>query len=557
MNIDFRYKQPLMLKVSQYDYGYSLDVGIWNAGMPVTISTASIVGENFTEDCTASGNIISVPITASMTSQFGQFAAELKVTDSVGTMYTQNFLLCVERSPIQFGASQEVSGATAQFVVNGRVPLDSVIVDINPQQDLNGYDKPWPPGGGKNLFDGVLEQGTFTSDGLNSSALLTRVRSKNYILVTPGATYTITKPQGYGVSASFYSVNDYTTPRLSYTNFDYNPTVTISIPEDAYYIRLLFAKRNAELIPSDVTDVQVELGSTATTYAPYSNICPITGWTACNITRVGKNLFDAAASTAKKYINSSGAVSISNNWAVSDYTTIKGGLTYTLSGIRNTGAVAYHAFYDAEKKFISSILSTVMTFAAPDNAMFVRLSLNTETPTEVQLEIGDTATTFEVFKGITTYTINWQTEAGTVYGGELDVTTGVLTVTRGVLTLNTANMNNSETYPGWKNCGIGDLIGAGVNAAIDDVLLNIGTALSANTVNYSSSNSGTAFLPRAVYGKTQTEWITLAIDVQMCIPLATPLTYQLTPTEITSLLGQNVVWADTGDVSVEYREVSA
>ena len=30
-------------------------------------------------------------------------------------------------------------------------------------------------------------------------------------------------------------------------------------------------------------------------------------------------------------------------------------------------------------------------------------------------------------------------------------------------------------------------------------------------------------------------------------------TYPLTPTEIKTLLGQNNIWANTGDVSVEYR----
>lgn len=35
--------------------------------------------------------------------------------------------------------------------------------------------------------------------------------------------------------------------------------------------------------------------------------------------------------------------------------------------------------------------------------------------------------------------------------------------------------------------------------------------------------------------------------------IATPITYQFTPQEITSLLGANNVWADTGDSDVEYR----
>lgn len=44
----------------------------------------------------------------------------------------------------------------------------------------------------------------------------------------------------------------------------------------------------------------------------------------------------------------------------------------------------------------------------------------------IQLEVGANATPCEPYTG-NTYTIDWQTEAGTVYGGELDVVSGVLT----------------------------------------------------------------------------------------------------------------------------------
>jgi len=40
---------------------------------------------------------------------------------------------------------------------------------------------------------------------------------------------------------------------------------------------------------------------------------------------------------------------------------------------------------------------------------------------------------------------------------------------------------------------------------------------------------------------------------QVVYKLATPITYTLTPQEITSLLGTNNLWADTGDSEVEYR----
>ena len=47
---------------------------------------------------------------------------------------------------------------------------------------------------------------------------------------------------------------------------------------------------------------------------------------------------------------------------------------------------------------------------------------------------------------------------------------------------------------------------------------------------------------------------TNASDVEICYELATPLTIQLTPTAVKSLLGSNNVWADTGDIDkAEYQ----
>ena len=40
--------------------------------------------------------------------------------------------------------------------------------------------------------------------------------------------------------------------------------------------------------------------------------------------------------------------------------------------------------------------------------------------------------------------------------------------------------------------------------------------------------------------------------VQLVYKLATPIEYTLTPQEVTTLLGTNNIWADTGDVDVDY-----
>jgi len=100
------------------------------------------------------------------------------------------------------------------------------------------------------------------------------------------------------------------------------------------------------------------------------------------------------------------------------------------------------------------------------------------------------------------YSFSWQAEAGTVYGGTLDVTTGVLTVTRGQIA-----SYAGETLPG---------------AWISD---------------------------RDVYAAGTSP----STGAQVVYELAEPITYQLTPTQVRTLYGENNLWADTGDVTAEYR----
>ena len=102
----------------------------------------------------------------------------------------------------------------------------------------------------------------------------------------------------------------------------------------------------------------------------------------------------------------------------------------------------------------------------------------------------------------TTYSVSWQSQAGTVYGGNIDLVSGVLTVTHA----NIASYDG-ETLP------------------------------------------STWISDRDVYsvGGTPTT------GAQVVYELATPLTYQLTPIQVNSLLGINNVWNDTnGETEVKY-----
>lgn len=151
-----------------------------------------------------------------------------------------------------------------------------------------------------------------------------------------------------------------------------------------------------------------------------------------------------------------------------------------------------------------------------------------------------TDATYEPYQG-QTYTIDLN---GTRYGGTVDLATGVLTVTRASITLNSANMNNSETYPGWSNAGIRAIIGTGLDRQID-VQLNIGQRIGVNTM----SNYDVVYLPVYVYGMNQTQWKAKAMDVQIVAEYATPQTVQLTAQQISLLTGINYI-SSSGEVTV-------
>ena len=112
-----------------------------------------------------------------------------------------------------------------------------------------------------------------------------------------------------------------------------------------------------------------------------------------------KNIYNGVY-TSKKYIaRTNGSIESSGDWSATDYIKIKPNTTYTFSGITNAySGTAGTSFYNSSRTFISSISSTTQTFTTPNNAQYVRISLNNETPTGVQLEEGSTATTYKPYQ---------------------------------------------------------------------------------------------------------------------------------------------------------------
>jgi hypothetical protein len=169
--------------------------------------------------------------------------------------------------------------------------------------------------------------------------------------------------------------------------------------------------------------------------------------------------------------------------------------------------------------------------------------------------------------------ISWQTEAGTVYGGTLDVTTGVLTVDRAIKTIDGVT-NKCTVCSGGATVATPsiNISGLGSGKPLASSLKPLTTLAGVRSASNSIYNAIPDSLSRLLlncdgmigYGGTSTyatetellnavnTWLSTN-NVTVVYPLATPITYQLTPTEVATLVGTNNIFADTGDVSVTYK----
>ena len=170
-------------------------------------------------------------------------------------------------------------------------PMQKCEVSLEPIQDLHGQANPYPAGGGKNLLNpqhfanrGYGSGGDiYTVDNdmikVNSSDSMAWANITGFTL--KAGTYTFTAFPQNSVSAGGairYNDSNHYTSDGKYT-FTLNADTEVKIKADAgsvvtypYYIKF-----------------QIESGSTSTDFAPYENICPITGWTGCDVWRTNTN----------------------------------------------------------------------------------------------------------------------------------------------------------------------------------------------------------------------------------------------------------------------------
>ena len=561
-----------------------------------------------------------------------------------------------------------VTGNPASFEASGNGKLLSLSVPFSPIQDLHGYATPWPAGGGKNLADVRADNATSSQrisvSGDEGDLTFETTggfgRAGYTVPVVTGQTYTISFKAAKTVSSNANStlyVND-TDGNWNYSygsvliskavSSEQEYTKTITATSDTLFLGFYISAGDSYPDTVIVKDLQVELGSSKTSYSPYSNICPISGRTGLSVYddpkyggTIGWNqILSGDMSTTHAPITDCGGTGVESGgvhtlnlsgspasfWSAriqfgAPYNRMIAGHKYCLIAVVKASRSGKVRVYlgqgtqpNTDHSLTADTFATIGNISSCSTANFGSPSVSCGSD-NASWSANDTITlkSFAVFDltqmfgstiadyiysletntagagvawfrnlfpndyypynaGETTCVsavngdpywkkdILWQTEAGTVYGGTLDVVTGVLTVDRACTNLSTSwywfigntqpsgkTVATTTNFPAHKgNIAICSHYKRGSSVYV--VNLNNGEFI------LSDGGNGAYFCFKNEAGGTAQEFKDIiaaqeaaGTPIQVCYELATPLTYQLSATQVELLIGQNNVWSDSNE----------
>ena len=174
-----------------------------------------------------------------------------------------------------------------------------------------------------------------------------------------------------------------------------------------------------------------------------------------------------------------------------------------------------------------------------------------------QFEVGSVATEYVKHQG-QTISVSWATEAGTVYGGTLDVMTGELTVDMTLIDLGSLAWNRTTSYLHpvfYANISNAALSNNQICSVFKNIGMTSGAGNFANAeIDYSFSKcvSNNQLFARYDYYTIAEDFKAAVTGQTLVYELATPIVYQLDPVTVSTLLGNNTVYVDCGSVTVDY-----
>ena len=314
------------------------------------------------------------------------------------------------------------------------------------------------------------------------------------------------------------------------------------------------------------SNIQVEQGSSHTSFAPYENLCPISGWDKVELNHAGKNLFDSTGLSMISCYGINGDAMIRRGKRLDlppgDYvfssTNLNGLSAYIYTNICNADGSFYRFDYAIGGQTATVPRPYTLTegqyFLVYDAQAKLESDVNKFEYYSIQIEKGSTASLYEPYTADPIINITFPDELGTVYGAQLDVLNGLLRVTQIQLIPAKADFRKNSDWQFYflPNSQIG--VGKDLPCMCNRLRAWDGVESLYKHNYYCFQNSGGAIRVNAADSFSTADDAYDAIgEMEFVCTLATPIEIQLTPEQVNSFLGFNNIWADTGDTHAIYR----
>lgn len=473
------------------------------------------------------------------------------------------------------------------FKSNMTTKLKEGKVYFTPVQDLHGYDNPWPAGGGKNKFDYLDSNNWYVAETDKNrkkvSTLGSISVSNGVVKLSRSSVYAglvlvlgqLKADQSYAFGGITTNIDgnayiakidstlsdEYTATRVFTIAFSDN-SVTFTPTENGIYELLLWKNGVGDIT---IKNAQLELGNTATSYQPYENVCPITGWDGISVTKCGKNLVPPVSEWTPGWIDGYGTIASPINTQkekYSDYIPVHPNSSYAFSYDLNiTGVAPWVSFacYDKNKKFLRRPAPSNLKITTNSNEYYIRVSMRTYDAVDfVQFELGATSSSYEPYTE-TQITIPFPK---TIYGGYVDLVNGEVVEEWESFALDGEENNIRELNRGQSahrfDFYLTNLHGS-AKVASTEWLCNrmtydssstalFGTFRMYNTTNLVIGNGDNMLADLAAFK----QWLSENTP-EFCAPLATSIHHTIDPQVIRPLKGTNTIYSDAnGNIEIKF-----
>ncbi len=483
--------------------------------------------------------------------------------------------------------TKTASGNPIEFTDGSSAPLVKCVTAIQGNQDLHGQMHPWVGGAGKNKLpmtvsgiksvntSGTWSGNSYTLNGVTFTILVDN--ADNVIGIRANGTasggnsslklgsYMVTSdasimngcPSG-GISSTYRMYIETTSSGTPNWVNDYGDGVTIT-GRDTGTFPVYALVVNGASVNNIVFYPMIRLSTESDpTFAPYSNICPITAYTEGEIGVRGKNLFDGVIEVGAINPATGEDMPQADRYRAKNYISVYPTHEYIFSK-NGTAQPLNISFYGIDKSFVSSTTTVNGKISVPANVWFIRFYYNSDINVQsgLQLEKGSTATHYEPYKG-TTHTTTYPSA---IYRGSEDVVNGEVTSEMSVIDLGDLTWTYNPTYARFESSGIADMKKGDsrtmrlYSSCYESLWHEESFNIDWNSVIYNGTNDNVANVCVHDHRYTDATAFKTAVTGQMfAYELTTPTTETITPTNlpIKSLFGYNHIESSTGDMEIEY-----